>query len=135
MIALVSANAARSSAVLISGLPPELLSIPSKTLGASRQYAGGCTFVQAASAPNNIIPAINTVPAASRFVIDKLPSGCATATGSSFVVAPTPCTNGTDVETAGFKAVLSNARRRPHDRNPGARRYPGQSVLGTERLH
>src|SRR5215831_1894711 len=73
-IALPSFNAARNSAVLISGLPATLLRTPSKTFGASRPSADGCdcTFDQAAIAVINIIPRINTIPACRPVVIDQL---------------------------------------------------------------
>src|SRR5262245_4492039 len=75
MIALDSVNAARSSAVLISGLPATLPRTPSKMLGTSRPYAEGCdcTFVEAAIALITIIPTTNTMPARRPVVIDQLP--------------------------------------------------------------
>jgi hypothetical protein len=75
MIALDSVNAARSSAVLISGLPATLPRTPSKMLGTSRPYAEGCdcTFVEAAIALITIIPTTNTIPARRPVVIDQLP--------------------------------------------------------------
>jgi hypothetical protein len=60
-----SVNAARSSAVLISGLAATLPRIPSKMLGASRPCAEGCgcTFVEAAIALITMSPTTNTIPA------------------------------------------------------------------------
>src|SRR5260370_27262987 len=71
MIAVEFVNAARSSAVLISGVPATLPRTPSKTLGASRPYAEGCdgTFVDKAIALINIIPTTNTIPACRPVVI------------------------------------------------------------------
>src|SRR5262245_32766764 len=74
MIALDRVNAARSSAVLISGLPATLPRTPSKTLTASRPSADGCdcTFVEAAIALITIIPTANMIPARRPVVIDQL---------------------------------------------------------------